>query len=61
LLLLLATASSTVATPYHQWALNGQTVLEAAKSGRRGAVACESKACSEIGIDLLARGVSNTT
>ncbi|KAI1156639.1 gamma-glutamyltranspeptidase [Nemania diffusa] len=56
LLLLLAAASSSLAFPGHQWGLNGQTVLEAGASDRRGAVACESKVCSQIGIDLLARG-----
>ncbi|KAI8634518.1 gamma-glutamyltransferase [Xylariaceae sp. FL1651] len=56
LLLLLATSSFTVAIPYHQQWVGGQTILEPAKSGRRGAVACESKVCSQIGIDLLARG-----
>ncbi|KAI0099326.1 gamma-glutamyltranspeptidase [Nemania sp. FL0031] len=56
LLLLLATASSSLALPHHQWDLNDQSVLEAGTSDRRGAVACESKVCSQIGIDLLARG-----
>ncbi|KAI1110988.1 gamma-glutamyltranspeptidase [Nemania sp. NC0429] len=56
LLLLLATASPTFALPYHEWGLNSQTVLETDSSDRRGAVACESRVCSQIGIDLLARG-----
>ncbi|KAI1748271.1 gamma-glutamyltranspeptidase [Xylaria castorea] len=56
LLLLLLTASSSDALPRHQWESAGQTVLETATSGRRGAVACESKVCSQIGIDLLALG-----
>ncbi|KAI0413958.1 gamma-glutamyltranspeptidase [Xylaria grammica] len=56
LLLLLIAASSSLALPPPQWELNSQTVLELPESGRRGAVACESKVCSQIGIDLLARG-----
>ncbi|KAF2971460.1 hypothetical protein GQX73_g2046 [Xylaria multiplex] len=56
LLLLLVAASSTLALPHHQWEADGQTVLEPFSSDRRGAVACESKVCSRIGIDLLGRG-----
>ncbi|TGJ80895.1 hypothetical protein E0Z10_g7869 [Xylaria hypoxylon] len=56
LLLLLVAASSSLALPHHEWEVNGQTVLEPLKSGHRGAVACESKVCSQLGIDLLARG-----
>ncbi|RYC55631.1 hypothetical protein CHU98_g10572, partial [Xylaria longipes] len=56
LLLLLLTASSSLALPHHQWESTGQTVLESDTSGRRGAVACESKVCSQLGIDLLALG-----
>ncbi|KAI0389139.1 gamma-glutamyltransferase [Xylariaceae sp. FL0594] len=56
LLLLLATVSSTVAIPFQQWDHDGQVVLDSASSGRRGAVACESKVCSQIGIDLIALG-----
>ncbi|KAI0441085.1 gamma-glutamyltranspeptidase [Xylaria telfairii] len=56
LLLLLLTASSSLALPYHQLDSVGQTVLESAASGRRAAVACESKVCSQIGIDLVALG-----
>ncbi|KAI0449036.1 gamma-glutamyltranspeptidase [Xylaria acuta] len=55
-LLLLLTASSSLALPHHQWDSAGQTVLEPDAPGRRGAVACESKVCSQIGIDLLALG-----
>ena len=43
------------------WILLGLTkvvAINAAGTESRGAVACESKICSEIGIDLLARGVS---
>ncbi|KAI1164694.1 gamma-glutamyltranspeptidase [Nemania serpens] len=56
LLLLLATASPSLALPHYQWGLNSQNVLETDASDRRGAVACESRVCSQIGIDLLARG-----
>ncbi|KAI0469399.1 gamma-glutamyltranspeptidase [Xylaria cf. heliscus] len=55
LLLLLLTVPSGIAVP-HQWESVGQTVLESSASGRRGAVASESKVCSQIGIDLLALG-----
>ncbi|KAI1826893.1 gamma-glutamyltransferase [Xylaria intraflava] len=54
--LLLAAPWSSVAVPYsHQWASDGQTVIKP-ESSRKGAVASESKVCSQIGIDLLARG-----
>ncbi|KAI0401493.1 gamma-glutamyltranspeptidase [Xylaria palmicola] len=56
LLLLLLTTASGLALPYQPWELAGQAVLTPASSGRHGAVACESKVCSQIGIDLLARG-----
>ncbi|KAI1271494.1 gamma-glutamyltranspeptidase [Xylaria sp. FL0933] len=56
LLLLLVTASSGLGLPQHQWDTNGQAVLGPVASDRRGAVASESKVCSQIGIDLLARG-----
>ncbi|KAI1424837.1 gamma-glutamyltranspeptidase [Xylaria sp. FL1777] len=56
LLLLLATASPGLAFPHHQWESNGQSVLESIPSDRRGAVTSESRVCSQIGIDLLARG-----
>ncbi|KAI1816618.1 gamma-glutamyltransferase [Poronia punctata] len=52
LLLLLATVSSTVAIPHPQ----EQAVLASVSSDHRGAVACESTVCSQVGIDLLARG-----
>ncbi|KAK5634214.1 hypothetical protein RRF57_009929 [Xylaria bambusicola] len=56
LLLLLLTATPGLGLPRNQWEHHGQTVLESSTSGRRGAVASESKVCSQIGIDLLTRG-----
>ncbi|KAI0967932.1 gamma-glutamyltranspeptidase [Xylaria arbuscula] len=58
LLLLLVGASSSLALPRHHWNTNSQSVLGSTASDRRGggAVASESKVCSQIGIDLLARG-----
>ncbi|KAI1297813.1 gamma-glutamyltranspeptidase [Xylaria venustula] len=56
LLLLLVAASSSLALPQHHWETNGQSVLGSIASDRRGAVASESKVCSQIGIDLLAHG-----
>ncbi|KAI0856567.1 gamma-glutamyltranspeptidase [Xylaria cubensis] len=56
LLLLLLAASPSNAFPNRQWESTGQAVLETVASGRRGAVACESEVCSQIGIDLLALG-----
>ncbi|KAI0432714.1 gamma-glutamyltransferase [Xylaria sp. FL1042] len=56
LLLLLVTASSGLGLPQHQWGTSDQAVLGPVASDRRGAVASESKICSQIGIDLLARG-----
>ncbi|KAI1359598.1 gamma-glutamyltranspeptidase [Xylaria arbuscula] len=57
LLLLLATATPGFALPQSRWEPNRQTVLGSpSTSGTRGAVASESKVCSQIGIDLLARG-----
>ncbi|GAP88671.1 putative gamma-glutamyltranspeptidase [Rosellinia necatrix] len=58
-LLLVAAASSGLALYHRQWEASGQrqTVLSPpAVSDHRGAVACESKVCSQIGIDLLAHG-----
>ncbi|KAI1642036.1 gamma-glutamyltranspeptidase [Daldinia loculata] len=55
LLLLLAVAPST-AVP-SQWQPAGQVVLhQQSVSGKRGAVASESKICSQLGIDLLDQG-----
>ncbi|KAH9885899.1 gamma-glutamyltranspeptidase [Xylariomycetidae sp. FL2044] len=59
-LLLLASSSSPTATAASllPWQPVGQSVLrlDDSPTGGRGAVACESKVCSQIGIDLLARG-----
>ncbi|KAI0505303.1 gamma-glutamyltranspeptidase [Xylaria bambusicola] len=56
LLLLLLTATPSLGLPRNQWESQDQVVLESSTPGRRGAVASESKVCSQIGIDLLARG-----
>lgn len=43
------------------WSLTVSAVFGAvitSSTDQRGAVACESKTCSEIGIELLERGVS---
>ncbi|KAI0008936.1 gamma-glutamyltranspeptidase [Xylariaceae sp. FL0662B] len=53
-LLVLSTASAVVIPP--QWHPVGQSVVIHPDSGRRGAVASESKVCSQVGIDLLALG-----
>ncbi|KAI0025062.1 gamma-glutamyltranspeptidase [Xylariomycetidae sp. FL0641] len=53
LALLTLTSSSAVPPP---WRPDGQEVLGSAQPGSRGAVASESKICSQIGIDLLALG-----
>ncbi|KAI1101388.1 gamma-glutamyltranspeptidase [Jackrogersella minutella] len=57
LLLLLLAIAPSVAVP-QQWQPVGQSVLKQqhSSSGKRGAVASESKVCSEIGIDLLGQG-----
>ncbi|KAI1769776.1 gamma-glutamyltranspeptidase [Hypoxylon cercidicola] len=56
LLLLLFSVAPSVAIP-PGWEPIGQSVLhQQSGSGRRGAVASESRVCSEIGIDLLAQG-----
>ncbi|KAK6063658.1 Gamma-glutamyltransferase-like protein 1 [Seiridium cupressi] len=55
LLLLTAWPSLASANPTWQSAPN-QDVMQHSLSGSKGGVASESKACSEIGIDLLARG-----
>ncbi|KAI0133399.1 gamma-glutamyltranspeptidase [Hypoxylon sp. NC0597] len=58
LLLLLLAVAPSVAVP-SQWQPSGQSVLQqhsSSSSGRRGAVASESKVCSQIGIDLLSQG-----
>ncbi|KAI1799067.1 gamma-glutamyltranspeptidase [Daldinia bambusicola] len=56
-LLLLLLAVTPSATAPSQWQQNGQVVLQQqSTSGKRGAVASESKICSQIGIDLLDRG-----
>ena len=61
MLLSLAAATSTFASPT-SWLPTDQAVLQPLDSdsvgGKRGAVASESKVCSQIGIDLLASGVS---
>lgn len=63
LLLLLFSVAPSVALP-PEWEPIGQSVLHQQSSstgsdpGRRGAVASESRVCSEIGINLLAQGVS---
>ncbi|KAI5860412.1 gamma-glutamyltranspeptidase [Durotheca rogersii] len=56
LLLLLAVAPSAAAP--QPWRPAEQVVLQqgSAAGGRRGAVASESRVCSQIGIDLLAQG-----
>jgi hypothetical protein len=36
---------------------SGHVILKAPPAQKSGAVACESKVCSEVGIDLLKRGV----
>ncbi|KAI1269840.1 gamma-glutamyltransferase [Xylariaceae sp. FL1019] len=58
LLLLLASAAAGFVIPPSEWLPEGQTVITTSDrgSGRKGAVACESKVCSQIGIDLLAQG-----
>ncbi|KAI1855748.1 hypothetical protein JX265_012193 [Neoarthrinium moseri] len=57
LLLLLLTASQSFASPTWPPVSGDQPVLQHPSSdGRKGGVACESKVCSQIGIDLLARG-----
>ncbi|KAI1327608.1 gamma-glutamyltransferase [Xylariaceae sp. FL0255] len=60
LLVLLATTSSPAKSlPLHWSEPNGQSVLTAddpQTGGSRGAVASESRVCSQIGIDLLAKG-----
>ncbi|KAI0882671.1 gamma-glutamyltranspeptidase [Annulohypoxylon maeteangense] len=58
LLLLLLAVAPSIAAP-QQWQPAGQSVLQQqqpSSSGKRGAVASESKVCSQIGIDLLAQG-----
>ncbi|XXG96327.1 asparagine-linked glycosylation protein [Hypoxylon texense] len=60
LLLLLLSVAPSVALP-PAWEPIGQSVLHhqsdpVSGSGKRGAVASESRVCSEIGIDLLAQG-----
>ncbi|KAI1506661.1 gamma-glutamyltranspeptidase [Biscogniauxia marginata] len=56
LLQLLVAASSVAAAP-PQWPPAGQSVLQdSTEFSSKGAVACESKICSQIGIDLLAQG-----
>ncbi|KAI2632668.1 gamma-glutamyltranspeptidase [Hypomontagnella submonticulosa] len=56
LLLLVLAAAPSIAVPA-QWEPSGQSVLQhQSGSGRRGAVASESKVCSQIGIDLLDQG-----
>ncbi|KAI1135772.1 gamma-glutamyltranspeptidase [Hypoxylon sp. FL0543] len=58
LLLLILAAAPSIGVP-SQWQPSGQSVLQqqsSSGSGRRGAVASESKVCSQIGIDLLAQG-----
>ncbi|KAI2465593.1 gamma-glutamyltranspeptidase [Annulohypoxylon bovei var. microspora] len=58
LLLLLLAVAPSVAAP-QQWQPAGQAVLQQqhpSSSGKRGAVASESKVCSQIGIDLLTQG-----
>ncbi|OTA96310.1 hypothetical protein M434DRAFT_392971 [Hypoxylon sp. CO27-5] len=58
LLLLLLAVAPSVAVP-SQWQPSGQSVLQQHSSsspGKRGAVASESKVCSQIGIDLLTQG-----
>ncbi|CAJ2512131.1 Uu.00g077560.m01.CDS01 [Anthostomella pinea] len=58
LLVLLTAASSALAVP-SPWQPVGESVLQTAAPGSTGAVASESKICSEVGINLLARGVSD--
>ncbi|KAI0852133.1 gamma-glutamyltranspeptidase [Daldinia vernicosa] len=56
LLLLILAVAPSAAVP-SQWQPTGQAVLhQQSVSGRRGAVASESKICSQIGIDLLDQG-----
>ncbi|KAI0592769.1 gamma-glutamyltranspeptidase [Biscogniauxia sp. FL1348] len=56
LLQLLVAASPIIAAPPH-WLDSEQAVLQTTtESSHKGAVACESKICSQIGIDLLAQG-----
>ncbi|OTB16399.1 hypothetical protein K445DRAFT_317370 [Daldinia sp. EC12] len=56
LLLLLLAVAPSAALP-SQWQQNEQVVLQQhSTSGKRGAVASESKICSQIGIDLLDQG-----
>ncbi|KAI1089977.1 gamma-glutamyltranspeptidase [Rostrohypoxylon terebratum] len=58
LLLLVLAVAPSVAAP-QQWQPAGQSVLQhpgSSNSGKRGAVASESKVCSQIGIDLLSQG-----
>ncbi|KAI1760603.1 gamma-glutamyltranspeptidase [Hypoxylon sp. FL1150] len=58
LLLLLAAAPCVVAIPPEWQPISQQQAVlhQQSSSGRRGAVASESKVCSDIGIDLLAQG-----
>ncbi|KAI5928222.1 gamma-glutamyltranspeptidase [Camillea tinctor] len=57
LLQLLVAASPIIAAPPHWLDSEQQVVLQTStESSHRGAVACESKICSQIGIDLLAQG-----
>ncbi|RYP66301.1 hypothetical protein DL771_007883 [Monosporascus sp. 5C6A] len=60
LLLLFLAATSAKASPPLWQSATGQTVLQpldfSGPGGKKGAVACESKVCSQIGIDLLASG-----
>lgn len=63
--LLLVAASLSNASP--SWPFSDgsvQSVLQPEQhelSGSKGAVACESKICSQVGIDILALGVSSRT
>ncbi|KAI0155677.1 gamma-glutamyltranspeptidase [Pestalotiopsis sp. NC0098] len=54
LILLISTASQALASPT-TWQ-SQQQVLQQPLSGSKGGIASESKTCSQIGIDLLARG-----
>jgi gamma-glutamyltranspeptidase/glutathione hydrolase len=51
------TLSLIALLPFLQSGCSGNVVLEASSGQRSGAVSSESKVCSEIGIDLLKRGV----
>lgn len=56
LLLLACAAHYTYSSPVWESQADQVVLQRPSLSGSRGAVACESKVCSQIGIDLLARG-----